>query len=108
MFSMGKKNKAEEIVKVEEVIIKKAERNEERPMDNSIKKVDVKIGESATIVGTMSGSCIANIGAVTKAPFERDSTNKKRLKTYEKTYVLSLFLLQIALENSIINIGLNR
>lgn len=63
MFSMGKKNKIEE-VKSEEIAIKKAERNEEKIMDNNatnIKKVDVKIGESATIVGTMLGSCIANI-----------------------------------------------
>lgn len=61
MFSMGKKSKVEEEVKTEEVIIKKAERNEDRVMENNIKKVDVKIGESATIIGTMRGSCIANI-----------------------------------------------
>lgn len=61
MFSMGRKNKVEEETKTEEIVIKKAERTEEKSMDNNIKKVDVKIGESATIIGTMKGSCIANI-----------------------------------------------
>lgn len=60
MFSMGKKDK-QQVENPEEFVIKKAERTEEKIMDNNIKRVDVKIGESATIVGTMRGSCIANI-----------------------------------------------
>lgn len=64
MFSMGKKSTPEaENKATEEFVIKKAERNEEKVMENNngIKKVDVKIGESATIIGTLRGSCIANI-----------------------------------------------
>lgn len=64
MFSIGKKPTLEvENKTTEEFVIKKAERNEEKVMENNngIKKVDVKIGESATIIGTLRGSCIANI-----------------------------------------------
>ena len=73
MFSMGKKAKQEEGPKiVEEIIVKKAERVVEREMENSIKKVDVKIGESATIIGTMKGKCIANIEGCFEGTVELD------------------------------------
>lgn len=63
MFSISKKNNQvdEKPKVVEEPLVKKVERTEELSVETNTKKSEVRIGESATIIGTIKGSCVTII-----------------------------------------------
>ena len=63
MFSINKKsNPVEEKPQAETPLVKKVERTEDETMESvNTKKSEVRIGETATITGTIRGSCITII-----------------------------------------------